>query len=104
MSWLACFPFSTPSKAMKHEEHEEHEGKASKGCAGRTASNVLDHVQLFFVSFVFFVFPAFSQAPQKIDASKSQIRFVSKQMGVPVEGRFRKFDATVAFDPKKPEA
>ncbi|VTU36957.1 YceI family protein [Variovorax sp. RA8] len=33
----------------------------------------------------------------------SQIGFVSKQMGVPVEGRFRKFDAQVAFDPKKPE-
>ncbi len=25
-------------------------------------------------------------------------------MNVPVEGRFRKFDARVAFDPKKPEA
>jgi polyisoprenoid-binding protein YceI len=25
-------------------------------------------------------------------------------MGVPVEGRFRKFDAQIAFDPKKPEA
>lgn len=33
----------------------------------------------------------------------SQIGFVSKQMGVPVEGQFRKFDAQVAFDPKKPE-
>ncbi len=30
--------------------------------------------------------------------------FVSKQMGVPVEGHFRKFDAQIAFDPKKPEA
>ena len=44
-----------------------------------------------------------AQAPQKVDAAKSSIRFVSKQMGVPVEGRFRKFDATVAFDPKRPE-
>jgi polyisoprenoid-binding protein YceI len=33
----------------------------------------------------------------------SQIGFVSKQMGVPVEGQFRKFDAQIAFDPKKPE-
>ena len=33
----------------------------------------------------------------------SQIDFVSKQMGVPVEGQFRKFDAQVAFDPKQPE-
>ena len=37
-------------------------------------------------------------------AEKSHIRFAFKQMNVPVEGRFRKFDATVSFDPKKPEA
>ncbi|MEP6720872.1 MAG: YceI family protein [Variovorax sp.] len=36
-------------------------------------------------------------------ADKSQIVFVSKQMGVPVEGAFGKFTARVAFDPKKPE-
>jgi polyisoprenoid-binding protein YceI len=47
---------------------------------------------------------ALAQAPKKIDAAKSSIRFVSKQMNVPVEGRFKKFDATVTFDPKKPEA
>lgn len=51
-----------------------------------------------------FAFPAFAQSPQKVDAGKSQIRFAFKQMNVPVEGSFRKFDATVAFDPKKPEA
>ncbi len=34
---------------------------------------------------------------------KSQIVFISKQMGVPVEGSFRKFTAQVAFDPRKPE-
>lgn len=33
----------------------------------------------------------------------SQITFVSKQMGVPVEGRFGKFSAQVAFDPSKPD-
>jgi len=48
--------------------------------------------------------PALAQAPQKVVAEKSQIRFAFRQMNVPVEGRFRKFDATVAFDPKKPEA
>ena len=48
--------------------------------------------------------PCLAQAPQKIAADKSEIRFAFKQMNVPVEGRFRKFDATVAFDPKKPEA
>ncbi|GAA4351125.1 YceI family protein [Variovorax defluvii] len=34
---------------------------------------------------------------------QGQIAFVTKQMGVPVEGEFRKFDAQIAFDPKKPE-
>jgi polyisoprenoid-binding protein YceI len=35
---------------------------------------------------------------------RSQVAFVSKQMGVPVEGLFRKFAASLAFDPAKPEA
>ena len=43
-------------------------------------------------------------ADQKVIAAQSDIGFVSKQMGVPVEGHFRKFDAQVAFDPAKPEA
>ena len=45
-----------------------------------------------------------AQAPQKIIAGKSFIRFVTKQMNVPVEGQFKKFDAAVAFDPAKPQA
>ena len=47
---------------------------------------------------------ALAAGPQKIVADKSTIRFVTKQMNVPVEGAFRKFDASVAFDPAKPEA
>lgn len=47
---------------------------------------------------------AHAQAPQKVDRAKSSIRFVTKQMNVPVEGQFTRFDATVAFDPAKPEA
>jgi polyisoprenoid-binding protein YceI len=39
-----------------------------------------------------------------IQPQKSQITFVSKQMGVPVEGKFGKFNAQVTFDPAKPEA
>lgn len=35
---------------------------------------------------------------------KSQIAFISKQMGVPVDGRFRKFDAQFSLDPAKPQA
>lgn len=45
-----------------------------------------------------------AHAQQKLVPAQSEITFVSKQMGVPVEGRFRKFDAQIAFDPKKPEA
>ena len=43
-------------------------------------------------------------ADQKLLPAQSEITFTSKQMGVPVDGRFRKFDAQVAFEPKKPEA
>lgn len=35
---------------------------------------------------------------------KSQVAFVSRQMGVPVEGQFGRFSATLAFDPARPEA
>jgi len=38
-------------------------------------------------------------AAQQLDAAKSEIRFVAKQMGVAAEGRFRKFSANVDFDP-----
>jgi len=44
-----------------------------------------------------------AHADQKLLPAQSEIGFVSKQMGVPVEGRFKKFDAQIAFDPKKPE-
>lgn len=44
--------------------------------------------------------PALAQ--QKLVPEQSEIVFVSRQMGVPVEGRFKKFDAQVAFDPAKP--
>lgn len=39
-----------------------------------------------------------------VQPDKSRIAFVSKQMGVPVEGEFRKFAAQIAFDAAKPEA
>jgi polyisoprenoid-binding protein YceI len=42
-------------------------------------------------------------APQKLVAAQSEISFISKQMGVPVEGRFKQFDAQMSFDPKKLE-
>jgi polyisoprenoid-binding protein YceI len=47
---------------------------------------------------------AFAQEPQKIIPGKSFIRFVTRQMNVPVEGQFKKFDGAVTFDPAKPQA
>ena len=43
-------------------------------------------------------------AQQKLLPAQSDISFTSKQMGVPVDGKFKRFDAQLAFDPKKPEA
>ena len=42
-----------------------------------------------------------AQAQQKLLPAQSEIGFVSRQMGSPVEGRFRSFDAQVALDPKQ---
>ena len=39
-----------------------------------------------------------------VQADKSTLTFTSRQMGVPVQGRFPKFTARVAFDPAKPDA
>lgn len=41
---------------------------------------------------------------QQVLPVQSEVAFTIKQMGVPVEGKFRKWAAQVAFDPKKPEA
>lgn len=38
-------------------------------------------------------------AQQTIVPAQSEITFTSRQMGVPVEGRFKSFSAQVAFDP-----
>jgi polyisoprenoid-binding protein YceI len=43
-------------------------------------------------------------AQQRLLPAQSEITFTSKQMGVPVQGRFRSFEAQVEFDPKQPEA
>ena len=41
---------------------------------------------------------------QKVVPAGSEMSFTVKQMGVPVDGKFKKWDAQIAFDPKKPEA
>lgn len=42
-------------------------------------------------------------APLAVDTARSEVVFVSKQMGVPVDGHFRKFTVQLDFDAKKPE-
>jgi polyisoprenoid-binding protein YceI len=41
---------------------------------------------------------------QSVLPAGSEIRFVTRQMGVPVEGRFTRWQAQVAFDPRQPQA
>ncbi len=41
---------------------------------------------------------------QLVVPAQSDISFVSKQMGVPVEGHFKQWAAAISLDPKKPEA
>ena len=41
--------------------------------------------------------------PQPIASDKAEVKFVSKQMNVPVDGRFKKVSGTLDFDPEKPE-
>ncbi len=47
--------------------------------------------------------PAAAAAPALV-AAQSDLSFVSKQMGVPVDGKFKRFEAQLGFDPKKAEA
>lgn len=45
-----------------------------------------------------FTLPA--HAEPKLVPAQSDIAFTTKQMGVPVQGHFKRFEAQVAFDPK----
>lgn len=40
---------------------------------------------------------------QTVIPAQSEIVFVCRQMGVPIEGRFKNFDAQLSFDPQRPE-
>jgi polyisoprenoid-binding protein YceI len=42
-------------------------------------------------------------APAKLVPAQSEITFQVKQSGVPIDGRFKKFDAQLALDPKAPQ-
>ncbi len=52
-----------------------------------------------------FLHPALAQPkPAQLVAAGSEIVFTTKQMGVPVEGRFGSFTAQIVLDPKKPDS
>ena len=40
----------------------------------------------------------------QVQADKSAVNFIYKQMGVAVDGKFKKFSSTLSFDPAKPTA
>jgi len=44
-----------------------------------------------------------SPAPAKLVAAQSEIAFQLKQSGVPVDGKFRRFDVQLVLDPKAPQ-
>jgi polyisoprenoid-binding protein YceI len=48
---------------------------------------------------------AFGQSPAtaKLVPAQSEITFQARQSGVPIDGRFRKFDVQLALDPKAPQ-
>ncbi|EDZ99207.1 YceI family protein [Burkholderia sp. H160] len=64
------------------------------------------------VSFYRYMLAAFAAASlsaagaalAQVDVAKSSVTATSKQMNVPVEGKFGKFTAQVSFDPARPEA
>jgi polyisoprenoid-binding protein YceI len=62
------------------------------------------HRALSFVVATTFAFaPALARSAQTIVASQSEVAFVSKQMGVPVQGKFERFEGQLNVDPARPE-
>jgi len=57
-----------------------------------------------FIPLLFAVAPASGATFTVLRPQQSSIAFVSEQMGVPMEGSFRKFTARITLDPARPEA
>jgi polyisoprenoid-binding protein YceI len=47
--------------------------------------------------------PRAAPAPAKLVPAQSEVAFQLRQSGVPIDGRFRRFDAQLALDPKAPQ-
>jgi polyisoprenoid-binding protein YceI len=65
---------------------------------------ILTTTSLLAFSVVALSFSGSALAQQKLIPAQSEISFVTKQMGVPLEGHFKKFDAQISFDTAKPDA
>lgn len=63
-------------------------------------------IRYFFIFFLCVLPTSMSWAVEygSLVSERSSIRFVSKQMGVPVDGGFRRFSGQLNFDPAHPEA
>ena len=61
----------------------------------------LTRISLSLAALALVSLPALAQ--QKLLPEQSEIAFVARQMGVPLEGKFRKFDAQINFDVAKPQ-
>ena len=61
-------------------------------------------IALLTVSAAALSFSGSALAQQKLIPAQSSIGFVTKQMGVPLEGYFKKFDGQIIFDTAKPDA
>ena len=55
------------------------------------------------LAFAAAICPVAARAETELLLDRSEVKFVFRQMGVPVEGRFKRFDARVRFDPKRPD-
>ena len=62
------------------------------------------HSSLLLLAVAAMGFSGTASAEQKLVPAQSSINFVTKQMGVPLDGQFKKFDAQINFDTAKPEA
>jgi polyisoprenoid-binding protein YceI len=61
------------------------------------------HVRRFLIA-AMLSFIAGTASAQAIDAARSSVSATFKQMGVPVEGKFKKVGGQVAYDPANPAA
>jgi len=71
----------------------------------RSSPRTLGTALAFAAVSLLFAVAAHAQAPAaaKLLPAQSEIAFQLKQSGVPVEGKFRRFDARLVLDPKAPQ-